>query len=99
MKESTTYQAILKNRRTEGQAQGAIAEARKMLLLRGVVSLSVYLRRLIAALSWTPPSRRTASSWPAATHRIASVPCLGPIRDMARLLFGQLKTYRIFFVA
>ena len=35
MKESSTYQAILEEGRTEGQAQGAIAEARKLLRLRG----------------------------------------------------------------
>jgi predicted transposase YdaD len=39
MKESTTYQAILEEGRTEGraegQAQGAVAEARKLLRLRG----------------------------------------------------------------
>jgi predicted transposase YdaD len=35
MKESATYQAILAEGRAEGQAQGAITEARKLLRLRG----------------------------------------------------------------
>lgn len=35
MKESSTYQAILEEGRTEGQVQGAISEARKLLRLRG----------------------------------------------------------------
>jgi predicted transposase YdaD len=35
MKESSTYQAILEEGRAEGQTQGAIAEARKLLRLRG----------------------------------------------------------------
>jgi hypothetical protein len=35
MKESSTYQAILEEGRAEGQIQGAIAEARRVLLLQG----------------------------------------------------------------
>jgi hypothetical protein len=35
MKESSTYQAILEEGRAEGMAQGAVAEAKKVLRLQG----------------------------------------------------------------
>ena len=54
MKESTTYQAILEEGRTEGraegQSQGAIAEARKLLRLRGEESLGPADARITAAI-------------------------------------------------
>lgn len=50
MKESSTYQAILKEGRTEGQAQGVIAEARKLLRLRGEVVFGPADGRIIAVI-------------------------------------------------
>ena len=50
MKESSTYQAILEEGRTEGQAQGAIAEARKLLRLRGEEVFGPADGRIIAAI-------------------------------------------------
>ncbi len=48
MKESTTYQAILEEGRTEGWAEGSIAEARKLL-------------RVIGGAQFGAPDDRTAS--------------------------------------
>jgi predicted transposase YdaD len=50
MKESSTYQAILEEGRTEGQAQGAIAEARKLLRLRAEDAFGPADARIIAAI-------------------------------------------------
>jgi predicted transposase YdaD len=50
MKESSTYQAILEEGRTEGQAQGALAEARKLLRLRGEEALGPADARVIAVI-------------------------------------------------
>jgi predicted transposase YdaD len=50
MKESSTYQAILEEGRTEGQAQGAIAVARKLLRLRGEEVFGPADGRIIAAI-------------------------------------------------
>jgi hypothetical protein len=50
MKESATYQAILEVGRKEGQAQGAITEARKLLRLRGEEAVGPADGRSIAAI-------------------------------------------------
>lgn len=50
MKESSTYQAILEEGRTEGQTLGAIAEARKLLRLRGEEAFGPADARIIAAI-------------------------------------------------
>ncbi len=50
MKESTTYQAILEEGRTEGQTQGAVAETRKLLRLRGEEVFGPADGRSIAAI-------------------------------------------------
>lgn len=54
MKESSTYQAILEEGRTEGRAegqtQGAVAEARKLLRLRGEEAFGPPDARIIAAI-------------------------------------------------
>jgi hypothetical protein len=50
MKESSTYQAILEEGRTEGQAQGAIAEARELLRLRGEEAFGPADTGIIAAI-------------------------------------------------
>jgi hypothetical protein len=50
MKESTTYQAILEEGRAEGKVPGAIAEARKLLRLRGEEVLGPADARSIAAI-------------------------------------------------
>ena len=54
MKESSTYQAILEEGRTEGlakgQVQGAISEARKLLRLRGAEAFGPPDARITAAL-------------------------------------------------
>jgi predicted transposase YdaD len=50
MKESSTYQAILEEGRTEGQVQGAIAEARKLLRLRGEDAFGPPDARIISAI-------------------------------------------------
>jgi hypothetical protein len=49
MRESSTYQAILQEGRAEGLAQGAIAEAKKVLRLQGDEAFG-------------PPDARTASA-------------------------------------
>ena len=49
MKESSTYQAILEEGRTEGMNRGAVAEAKKVLRLQGDAAFG-------------PPDARTASA-------------------------------------
>ncbi len=49
MRESSTYQAILAEGRSEGIAQGAVAEARKVL-------------RLLGDAAFGPPDARTAAA-------------------------------------
>ena len=72
MKESSTYQAILEEGRVEGRAEGAVAEAKKVLRLQGddafgipeaataaVIELIEDLTRLEDLLKRV----RTAASW------------------------------------
>src|SRR5262249_54000831 len=50
MKESSTYQAILVEGRAEGEVQGAVAEAKKLLRLRGDDAFGLPDARTAAAI-------------------------------------------------
>src|SRR5205085_8502469 len=72
MKESSTYQAILEEGRTEGEARGAVAEARKLLRLAGDDAFGLpdartraAIERLadLAQLEDLVKRLRTAASW------------------------------------
>jgi len=73
MKESSTYQAILEEGRTEGRAEGAVAEAKKMLRLQGDDAFGPPDSRAAAAIERLDDLPRleemlrrvrTAGSWP-----------------------------------
>ena len=50
MKESVTYQAIIEEGRAEGEAKGALTEARKLLLIQGSSRFGLPDARVRAAL-------------------------------------------------
>jgi predicted transposase YdaD len=89
MKESSTYQAILEEGRTEGQLQGAIAEAKKVLRLQGEDAfgpLDARINALIERLNDLPQLEdllrriRTAGSW----RELLGSPATGPRRGRRR---------------
>ncbi len=89
MKESTTYQAILEEGRTEGQIQGAIAEARKVLRLQGEdafgppdARITALIERLndLAQLEDLLKRIRSAGSW----QELFGQPATGPRRRRRR---------------
>lgn len=89
MKESSTYQAILEEGRTEGQIQGAIAEAKKVLRLQGEEAfgppdarLTGVIERLndLAKLEDLLRRIRTAGSW----QELLGQPATSPRRGRRR---------------
>ena len=72
MKESSTYQAILQEGRTEGEARGALAEARKVLRILGTEAFGEPQARTLALIEGVSEldkleellkRLRTAKSW------------------------------------